>query len=153
MTNFFGSSFVYKCGTRWLVFFISSHLSFLTIIHLDEMAATATYDLRFIESSAVAIVDTIILQKEPVGKVLARINFAAVCNIEYTGTVSLIVQKMIQILRRTNTPLYLHVKDEVVDRAVSTFINYWKVSRQYEIRVIITLVIAGRVLRASLRRR
>ena len=94
------------------------------------MAATATYDLRFIESSAVAIVDTIILQKEPVGKVLARINIAAVCNIEYTGTVSLIVQQMIQILRRTNTLLYLYVKDEVVDRAVSTFLNYWKVSRQ-----------------------
>lgn len=110
------------------------------------MAATSNVeytpgDLQFIRSSAVILADAIILQKEPIGKVLASINAAGVYNIDYTRTVSLIVQQMIQILRRTTgTELYSQVKHEVVDRAVSTYINYWRVNsfprRVWKIRLI-----------------
>lgn len=126
------SSFAYNAGLSFPPPF--QHLSLLAtrIIHLHHMSVAATVeyatcDLQFIESSAVALADTIILQKEPVDKVLARINAAGVSNISYTRTICLVVQQMIQILRRSNTLLYLHVKDEIVDRAVSTYINYWKV--------------------------
>lgn len=104
------------------------------------MAATATVDYttcdpQFIESTAVSLANIIILQKEPVGKVLAHITGAGVCNIDSTRTISLILQHMIHILRRTNTQLYLHVKDEIVDRAVSTYINYWEVNRFSKMRL------------------
>lgn len=88
----------------------------------------ATCDVRFIESNAVILADAIILQKEPVDKVLARITTAGVYNMDYTRTISLIVEQMIQVLHRTDTELYLRVKDEVVHYAVSTYVNYWKVN-------------------------
>jgi hypothetical protein len=94
----------------------------------SDQFLTLLINLQFIKSSAVILADAIILQKEPIGKVLASINAAGVYNIDYTQTISLIVQQMIQILRRTGTELYPHVKYEVVDRAVSTYINYWRVN-------------------------
>lgn len=96
------------------------------------MAATSNveysaYDQQFIESNAVVLADTIILHKGP-GKILSHINAAGVCNIDYTRTISLIVQQIIQILHCKDTGLYLLVKDEVVNRAASTYMNYWKVN-------------------------
>ena len=96
------------------------------------MAATSKFDYpELVESNAVALADTISSQKEPVGEILARINAAAVYKLGYTRTIVLIVHGIIQNLKtntRKATPLSSYVKYEVVDRAVSTFINYWKVN-------------------------
>ncbi|KAF8800785.1 hypothetical protein BYT27DRAFT_7199311 [Phlegmacium glaucopus] len=89
-------------------------------------AEYATCHPQFIESNAVALASTIAFRKEPIGEVLARINAAAMRQIDHTGTISLIVRQMIQTLYQADVRLCLDVRYEVVDRGISTYINYWK---------------------------
>jgi len=102
-------------SSRLFTYMKWQHLLLLTICDSSRSALWLSRTLLFLKRNLLA------------KSLLVSTNIAGVCNIECTGTVSFIVQHwMIQILRRTNTQIYLHVKDEVVDRAVWTFINYWE---------------------------
>lgn len=83
---------------------------------------------RLIENTAVALADMIFHKKEPTRRLLLRLNASAVRRTSHTRTLSLVVQKLLRELHWRNTELYHDVKEEVLHMAVTTFIDYWKVS-------------------------
>lgn len=86
---------------------------------------------RVIENTAVALADMIFHKKEPIKTVLVRINASAVRRIKHTRSLSLVVQKLLRELGWRNTELYDYVKEEVLNLAVMTFIDYWEVSVRF----------------------
>lgn len=83
---------------------------------------------RLIENAAVALADRIFHKKESTIELLTCINTSAVCRTDHTRTISLVVQKLLRELRWRNTELHHYVKQDVLNLAVTTFIDYWKVS-------------------------
>jgi hypothetical protein len=89
----------------------------------------STRDPRVIGEGITILTDVIFFRKLPIENVLDRINAAAVHQIDSTRTVCLVVHGVIQALGRKDSQLCSDIKNEVTDRAISTYINYWKVNK------------------------
>lgn len=88
----------------------------------------AARDPRAISEGVTILTDVIFFQKLPIENVLDRINATAVHQIDSTRAVCLVLHGTIQALGQKDTQLCSYIKNEVTDRAISTYINYWKVN-------------------------